>query len=147
MADIEIRRATPAQAGALTALVRASSAYQGEYASILDGYTITPAYVETNPAFTATGDGLLGFYALVEAELDLLFVADEAQGLGVGARLIAHMLAEARRRGLASVRVVSHPPALAFYLRMGARRTGTIPAKPPKVRWERPELRFDVPTC
>ncbi len=81
------------------------------------------------------------------AELDLFFVADDAQGRGVGDRLIAHMPAEARRRGLASVRVVSHPPALPFYLRMGARRTGTIPARPPKVRWERPELRFDVPTC
>ena len=148
MEEIEIRRATPDQAGTLTALMLASSAYQGEYASILDGYEITPGYVEANPTFTAAGDGgILGFYALTEAELDLLFVADSAQGLGIGARLITHMLAEARERGLASVRVVSHPPALAFYVRMGARRTGTIPAKPPKVGWDRPELRFDVPTC
>jgi GNAT superfamily N-acetyltransferase len=143
----EIHRATPDQAGALTALVHASSAYQGEYASILDGYAITPGYVAANPTFTATGEGLLGFYALLEAELDLLFVADAAQGLGIGARLITHMLGQARERGLKSVRVVSHPPALAFYLRMGARRTGTVPARPPKVRWDRPELRFDVPTC
>ena len=148
MGQLEITRATPAQAGSLTALMLASSAYQGEYASILDGYAISPGYVETNPTFTATRDGeILGFYALTEAELDLLFVADEAQGLGIGARLIGHMLAEARERGLDSVRVVSHPPALAFYVRMGARRTGTIPAKPPKVHWDRPELRFDVPTC
>ncbi|MDX3194814.1 GNAT family N-acetyltransferase [Streptomyces sp. MN03-5084-2B] len=148
MGQIEIRRATPDQAGALTALMHASSAYQGDYASILDGYTIAPGYVEANPTFIAAGDGeVLGFYALTGAELDVLFVADRAQGLGLGARLITHMLAEARERGLESVRVVSHPPALAFYLRMGARRTGTIPAKPPKVRWDRPELRFDVPTC
>jgi GNAT superfamily N-acetyltransferase len=147
MAEIEIRRATPAQAAALTALLHASSAYQGDYASILDGYTITPGYLEAHPAFTATKDGeILGFYALLAGELDLLFVADQAQGLGIGARLIEHMLAEARERGLDSVRVVSHPPALAFYVRMGARRTGTIPANPPKVRWDRPELRFDVPT-
>ncbi|WP_410571509.1 GNAT family N-acetyltransferase [Amycolatopsis sp. cmx-4-61] len=148
MAEIEIVRATPDQAGALTALMHASSAYQGDYASILDGYAVTPEYVEANPAHTATRGGeVLGFYALVGAELDLLFVADAAQGLGIGARLIAHMLAEARGRGLASVRVVSHPPASAFYLRMGARRTGTVPAKPPKIRWDRPEFRFDVPTC
>ncbi|MEU0532761.1 GNAT family N-acetyltransferase [Amycolatopsis tolypomycina] len=148
MGQIEIVRATPDQAGTLTALMHASSAYQGDYASILDGYTIAPGYVEANPAFVAIRDGeILGFYALVDAELDLLFVADRAQGLGLGARLITHMLAEARGRGLASVRVVSHPPALAFYVRMGARRTGTIPAHPPKVRWDRPELRFDVPTC
>lgn len=146
---IRIVRATPTQAGALTALMHASSAYQGGYASILDGYEITPAYVETNPTFAATtGDDVLGFYALLEdpPELDVLFVADAAQGLGLGARLVTHMLGEARERGLTGVRVVSHPPALPFYLRMGARRTGTIPANPPKVRWDRPELRFDVPT-
>ncbi|ADJ48652.1 acetyltransferase [Amycolatopsis mediterranei S699] len=148
MAEIEIHRATADQAGTLTALMHASSAYRGEYASILDGYTIAPHYIETNPTYTATRSGeILGFYALLDAELDLLFVADQAQGLGIGARLIEHMLAGARERGLDSVRVVSHPPALAFYVRMGARRTGTIPAKPPKIRWDRPELRFDVPTC
>ncbi len=148
MGQIEIIRATPGQAGTLTALMHASSAYQGDYASILDGYAITPGYIETNPTFTATrGAEISGFYTLLAAELDLLFVADQAQGLGIGARLIEHMLAEARERGLDSVRVVSHPPALAFYVRMGARRTGTIPANPPKVRWDRPELRFDVPTC
>ncbi|MGV9365472.1 GNAT family N-acetyltransferase [Amycolatopsis sp. NPDC003731] len=128
--------------------MHASSAYRGDYASILDGYAVAPGYVETNPTFIATsGTEILGFYALVAAELDLLFVADRAQGLGIGARLITHMLAEARSRGLESVRVVSHPPALAFYVRMGARRTGTIPARPPKIGWDRPELRFDVPTC
>ncbi|MEU4521755.1 GNAT family N-acetyltransferase [Amycolatopsis sp. NPDC024027] len=148
MGQIEIVRATPGQAGTLTALMHASSAYQGDYASILDGYAVTPEYVEAHPTFTATRDGeILGFYTLLAAELDLLFVADRAQGLGIGARLIEHMLAEARERGLDSVRVVSHPPALPFYVRMGARRTGTIPANPPKVRWDRPELRFDVPTC
>ena len=140
--------ATALTSPALTALMHASSAYQGDYASILDGYAIAPGYVEANPTFIAAGDGeVLGFYALTGAELDLLFVADAAQGLGIGARLITHMLAEARERGLDSVRVVAHPPALAFYVRMGARRTGTIPANPPKVRWDRPELRFDVPTC
>jgi GNAT superfamily N-acetyltransferase len=146
---VEIRHATAGQAGALTALMHASSAYQGDFASILDGYAVTPGYVETNPTFVAMAeDELLGFYALLEdpPELDILFVADAAQGLGLGARLIAHMLGEARARRMRSIRVVSHPPALPFYLRMGARRTGTIPPKPPKVGWERPELRFDVPT-
>lgn len=146
---IEIFRADPAQAGALTALMHASSAYRGEYASILDGYVVTPDYVERNPTFTAMkGDELLGFYTLLTEppELDILFVADDAQGLGIGARLVKHMLAEAREREIKSVRVVSHPPALPFYVRMGARRTGTIPPNLPKVRWERPELRFDVPT-
>ncbi|MEU8636036.1 GNAT family N-acetyltransferase [Amycolatopsis sp. NPDC048633] len=150
MGQPEILAATPAQAGALTALMHASSAYQGDYASILDGYAVTPGYVDRNPTFAAMAGGeLLGFYSLLEdpPELDILFVADTAQGLGLGARLIAHMLGQAHERGMRSVRVVSHPPALPFYLRMGARRVGTIPPVPPKVRWDRPELRFDIPTC
>ena len=148
MGQIKIHRATTDQAGALTALMHASSAYQGDYASILEGYEVTPGYIEANPTFVAiTDDEIRGFYALVNDELDILFVADSAQGLGIGRLLVNHLLDEARARGIRSVRVVSHPPALPFYVRMGARRTGTIPAKPPKVRWERPELRFDVPTC
>lgn len=148
MGQPEIRAATPAQAAELTALMHASSAYQGDYASILDGYEVTPGYIESNPTFAAmTGDEVIGFYALLEdpPELDILFVADTAQGLGLGARLVKHMFEEAGRRGMRSIRVVSHPPAVQFYVRMGARRTGTIPPTPPKIRWERPELHFDVP--
>jgi GNAT superfamily N-acetyltransferase len=146
MGKIEIDRATTTHTGALTALMHASSAYQGDYASILEGYEVTPGYIEANPTFIATADGeIRGFYALADDELDILFVADSAQGLGIGRLLIDHLLGEARARGIRSIRVVSHPPALPFYLRMGARRTGTIPPKPPKARWERPELRFDVP--
>ncbi|WP_328450565.1 GNAT family N-acetyltransferase [Amycolatopsis sp. NBC_00438] len=134
---VDIVRATGSPAASLTALMHASSAYQGEYASILDGYTVTPAYIEAHPTFAAmTGDEVLGFYALLEEppELDILFVADAAQGLGLGSRLVAHMLAEARARDIPAVRVVSHPPALPFYLRMGARHTGTIPPKPRRSR-------------
>ncbi len=147
MSEIEIVRATVDQAPALTALMHASSAYQGDYASILDGYEVTPHYVAANQTFAATADGqILGFYSLVTdpPELDLLFVSDAAQGLGIGARLIAHLLTEARARGIEAVRVVAHPPALPFYVHMGARRIGTIPPNPPKITWERPELTF---TC
>lgn len=147
MVQVQIVRASASQAGVLTGVMHASSAYQGDYASILYGYTVTPAYLEANAAFVAvTGEEVLGFYALVDdpAELDLLFVADTAQGLGIGSSLISHMLAEARDRGTPSVRVVSHPPALPFYMHMGARRVGTIPPRPPKIRWPRPELRFDI---
>ncbi|MFJ7215803.1 GNAT family N-acetyltransferase [Amycolatopsis sp. NPDC098790] len=132
---VEIRRATTSQAGALTALMHASSAYQGEYASILEGYEVTPAYIAANPTFVAMAEEeLLGFYALAEAELDLLFVANAAQGSGIGRRLISHMRSEAQARGMRSIRVVAHPPALEFYVHMGAQRTGTIPPRPPKIR-------------
>ncbi|NUT94489.1 MAG: GNAT family N-acetyltransferase [Saccharothrix sp.] len=127
--------------------MHASGAYQGDYASILEGYRVTPEYVERHPVYAAVSDDvLLGFYALIldPPELDIAFVADEAQGRGIGRSLIDHMRAQARAAGLVTVRVVSHPPAERFYLAMGAQRVGTVPAKPPKVHWERPELLFTI---
>jgi GNAT superfamily N-acetyltransferase len=143
---VRIRRATAGDARRLTRMVRGSRAYRGHWAAMVAGYTVGPAYIETHHVHTAVGpdDRPLGFYALLESppELDLLFVADAAQGLGLGRRLITHMREEARRAGLGAVRVVSHPPAEGFYRSVGALRTGTVPAAPPAVRWDRPELHF-----
>ncbi|MCP3803639.1 GNAT family N-acetyltransferase [Allokutzneria sp. A3M-2-11 16] len=148
MRETRIRPARAADAEAITELVHASSAYQGSYASILDGYAVSGAQVEATVTFVAEDDvgAVVGCYSLVpgNAELDLLFVADAAQGTGLGARLVQHMLERARDLGLREVRVVSHPPAEGFYLRTGARRVGVVPAKPPKVPYERPELRWNL---
>jgi GNAT superfamily N-acetyltransferase len=128
--------------------MRASAAYQGVYASILDGYEITGEQIQSDQVFLATDSGsVLGFYSLAnltsEPELDLMFVADSAQGSGVGAMLFEHMRHTARERGLTSVKIVSHPPAERFYARMGAELVGS---KAPfgKVSWARPILVVDV---
>ncbi|RII17021.1 putative acetyltransferase [Streptomyces sp. YIM 130001] len=143
-----IRRATGEDAASLTELMHASGAYRGRYASIIAGYRVTADYVARHQVFVADGEHgeLLGFYGLVldPPELDLAFVADPAQGTGIGRRLVRHMLARARAAGLTGVRVVAHPPATDFYRRLGAQRTGTVAPTPPKVTWERPELRFDT---
>ncbi|MGW0547795.1 GNAT family N-acetyltransferase [Streptomyces altiplanensis] len=143
-----IRRATARDAKRLTALVRTSRAYEGPYAPMVAGYRVGPDYIETHRVFVAVGpdDRVLGFYALVldPPELDLMFVADSAQGLGIGRLLVAHMLGEARGAGAAGVRVVAHPPAEGFYLSVGGERTGTEPANPPAVMWDRPEFTIPV---
>ncbi|MFB7380419.1 GNAT family N-acetyltransferase [Kitasatospora purpeofusca] len=147
MTEILIMPAAATDADRLTALIQHCSAYRGVYAPMIAGYRVTPEYLarhEVHLAVRAADDHLLGFYALVTepADLDLMFVADEAQGLGTGRLLITHMLDRARALGLTGgVKVVSHPPAEAFYLRMGAERVGTFPARPP-IGWDRPELRF-----
>ncbi|MFI9203845.1 GNAT family N-acetyltransferase [Streptomyces sp. NPDC053048] len=146
MQPMTIRRATEQDAEALTALMRRSGAYQGQYATIISGYRVTADYIDRHQVFAAedaTGR-LLGFYALVlePAELDLAFVSDDAQGTGIGRLLVEHMIDQAGRAGLTHVRVVSHPPAEQFYRRLGAEPVGRIPPSPPKVTWERPELRF-----
>lgn len=147
-AEMSVRRATARDAKRLTGLVRSSSAYEGPYAPMIAGYRVGPDYIETHRVFLAAApDGrLLGFYALLltPPELDLMFVADAVQGLGVGRRLIDHMKAEARAAGIRSVRVVSHPPAEGFYRGVGAERVGTVAANPPAVMWDRPELVIGV---
>ncbi|MFE1170999.1 GNAT family N-acetyltransferase [Streptomyces sp. NPDC058773] len=156
-----IRRAEARDASRLTRLVRRSRAYEGRYSPMVEGYRVGPDYIEAHRVFVAVEDGggsagpgegeagrVLGFYALMveAAELDLMFVADQAQGYGIGRRLVEHMRDEARRAGLDSVRVVSHPPAEGFYRSVGARSVGTVPAYPPAVMWDRPELAFLVGT-
>ncbi|MFD7900079.1 GNAT family N-acetyltransferase [Streptomyces sp. NPDC059743] len=164
---VRIRRATARDAKRLTALVRCSRAYEGPYAPMIAGYRVGPDYIEAHEVFVAVGSGdrILGFYALIlltptptptpastpspapaTAELDLMFVADDAQGLGIGRRLIEHMKAGAREAGLDRVRIVSHPPAEGFYRSVGARRTGTEAANPPAVMWDRPELLLPIGT-
>ncbi|MGW3191244.1 GNAT family N-acetyltransferase [Streptomyces ardesiacus] len=150
---VSIRRAVVRDSTRLTRLVRASGAYKGHYASAVAGYRVGPDYIEAHRVFAAVGGGesegrVLGFYSLVLAppELDLLFVADEAQGRGIGRLLVAHMRAEARAAGLDRVKVVSHLPAENFYRRVGAVRTGTVLANPPAVPWDRPEFEFRIPS-
>ncbi|MFD5266302.1 GNAT family N-acetyltransferase [Streptomyces sp. NPDC058335] len=149
---ITVRRAVARDARRLTRLVRGSRAYEGQYAGMVADYRVGPDHIEAHRVFVAATDDehesrVIGFYSLLVAsqELDLLFVADEAQGRGIGRLLVAHMESEARAAGLDRVRVVSHPPAEGFYRRVGAVRTGTAPANPPAVGWERPEFEFLIP--
>ncbi|WP_395360451.1 GNAT family N-acetyltransferase [Streptomyces sp. YH02] len=147
MSEFTVRRAVAEDSKRLTRLVRTSRAYRGDYSRMVEGYQVGGAYIEHHPVFVAVdaSDRVLGFYALLvdDAELDLAFVADSAQGLGIGRLLMEHMTGQARAAGLTAVRVVAHPPAEAFYLRTGAVRTGTVPAAD-RVHWDRPELRYDI---
>ncbi|QLH26379.1 GNAT family N-acetyltransferase [Streptomyces sp. Rer75] len=144
MQSTMIVRAVEQDAEPLTALVQGSGAYRGPSS----GYRVTADYIARHQVFTAVDPAgrLLGFYALVldPPELDLIFVADDAQGMGIGRLLVEHMVGRAREVGLTDVRVVSHPPAERFYRHLGAERVGTVAPLPPKVAWERPELRFTV---
>ncbi len=144
---IEMRRARPDEADRLTAIMRASSAYDGDYYVMVKHYAVTPGMIEREEVWVASEFGrILGFYSLVDGprpELDLMFTVDEAQGRGVGARLFEHMTERARARGFPSVRIVSHPPSVGFYQRMGARLIGAVPSAG-HVTWSRPELEYIV---
>ena len=142
-----IRPADPSDLRAMNALMHGSRAYRGEYYRIIENYFVTEDTLEHNAVAVAERDGtLLGFYSLVvegEADLDLMFVSDAAQGLGVGRALFEHVKATARAHGFATVAIGSHPPSVGFYERMGAVRCGVL-APQGQVSWERPLLQLNI---
>ena len=144
-----IRRAVPSDAAVLDRLMHDSSAYRGEYSVMLQSYAVTAEQVTSDEVYVLEdANKILGFYSLTNLkscpELDLLFVADEAQGKHLGALLFEHMRQQAALLGASEVKIVAHPPAETFYLRMGATKTGV---KPPsgRVTWSRPILLLAVP--
>ncbi|MCU6434296.1 GNAT family N-acetyltransferase [Undibacterium sp. Jales W-56] len=146
--SISIRRAKTGDCNTLTELMHASAAYQGSYSAILDGYTVSPEQITSDNVYIAEeGETVLGFYSLVitpnQAELDLMFVRDEAQGRGVGAHLFDHMRTLATSFKVGAVKIVSHPPAKNFYLGLGARVIGTQ-APSAKVAWPRSILSLEL---
>lgn len=145
---MRIRRATSEDAPTLTSLVRNSSAYSGEYKSIVESLAISSEQILEDSVHVCESEGrVVGFYSLIVgaevAELDYMFVADEAQGKGVGRRLFEHMQRTARQAGCVGVLIISHPPTEPFYAKMGVVGIG---AEPPKGRifWERPRMWLDV---
>lgn len=90
---------------------------------------------------------VVGFYSLLiahgESELDLLFVADAAQGHGIGSALMVHLNVIAASIGIEAIKIVSHPLSLGFYLKIGARQEGVVPPRG-RVTWERPLLKLEV---
>jgi GNAT superfamily N-acetyltransferase len=145
---MRMRRARPDEAETLTAIMRASRAYGGEYYIMVKRYAVTPQMIEDEEVWVAEDNGaVLGFYCLLDGprpELDLMFTVDDAQGRGIGKTLFAHMKERARARRFPSVRIVSHPPSVGFYTRMGARLIGNVPSTG-HVTWSRPELELIVP--
>ena len=145
-AEIAIREASEGDCKALTELMLRSRAYQGRYHSIIADYPVTPAMAREGGLWLVKRDAMIvGFYRLdlANAELDLMFVDDAAQGSGIGKSLIAHLRNFAAKRGLAAVRIVSHPPSVDFYRRMGAVDVGISKAKSAD-GWDRPILELTV---
>lgn len=144
-----IRRARDDEAGALTAIARAAKRHWGYpeawVARWRDALTVTPAYVRGHPLFVAADeDRPRGFYALAmdgdKAVLDHLWIEPGWMGRGIGRELFSHAARTARGLGAARLEIDSDPHAEGFYLRMGARRVGQVPADVEGVRRMLPRL-------
>jgi GNAT superfamily N-acetyltransferase len=120
-----VRPARPGDAEAATRLAVAAKASWGYPAEWMERWqtdlTITPGYLETNPAWCAVDSGEVTGFCALEAgrdgwELAHLWVHPSAQGRGAGRALLGAAVGRAGGR----LRILSDPHAEAFYRRMGA---------------------------
>ena len=130
---MDIKRATPNDAEALTRIAFAAKRYWGYPERWMERWreslTITPEFVGRNEVYAATLDEeILGFYALAgegrEIQLEHLWVSPERIGSGVGRLLFDHAVRRAASLGAEMLRVEADPNAEGFYRRMGATRVG-----------------------
>jgi GNAT superfamily N-acetyltransferase len=147
-----IRRASPSEAEALSALAVRSKAHWGYDDTFLHAVRsdleLTATQVEKWMVFALTEDGEpRGFYALRPTEggaveLERLFVDPAALGRSYGRQLFGHAVEAAGDGGFTRIDIASDPYAERFYLRLGAIRVGE--AASPVAGRTLPLLRFDV---
>ena len=122
-ADVRIRLARPEEREQLEALQwRASLANETDRPHLEahpDAIDLPAAQIANGQVWVAELDGnIAGFAALLDGELDGLFVEPELWRCGVGAALVETATHEARRNGLA-LSVIANPAARGFYERCG----------------------------
>lgn len=134
---MRIRAGEAAEAAALTELALRSKGhweYDAEFlASCREELTVRPADVAARRTAVAEEDGrILGFTTLdgepPRGALGMMFVEPDAIGRGVGRRLFAHTMDEARRLGFTRLTIDADPNAEPFYRAMGAVRIGATPS-------------------
>jgi GNAT superfamily N-acetyltransferase len=132
---VEILRAGPGDAGALTGISFAAKRYWGYPERWMERWqeslTISPHFIRRNEVYAATFDQeIVVFYALVgegrEIDLEHLWVTPEHIGTGVGRALFEHAVRTAAALGAEVMRIEADPNAEGFYRRMGATRVGEI---------------------
>ena len=141
VSGMSIRSAKPGDGPALTALARASKrawGYPDEWmATFSKRLVVDDARIASARVRVAVDDDdvALGFSVATlerdEAHLDDLWISPTAQRQGIGRLLLDDVLAWARSYGATVVTWQSDPHADAFYLKVGARQTGTKPAPMP----------------
>lgn len=138
--DLQIRPAEAADADQLSRLAQRAKAHWGYPPEWLQAWraelTFTPEYLSRHITFVGvTASFPVGLCVLqrqgADASVEHLWIAPEYHGRGVGRALMARALDEAAAAGAARVEVLSDPHAEPFYLKIGARRVGEVPAPMP----------------
>ena len=150
---MQIVRAKPEDADALTAIAFAAKRHWGyperwieEWRDIL---TMRPEVIAAKTTYCAIeNERPIGFYMLTvdkaELHFDHLWLLPLAMGRGVGRALFEHAVGQAKALGFRHVRIEADPNAEGFYLRMGAKRTGSTTTEAEGQPRELPLLRYEV---
>ena len=134
---MRIRLAHPQDCEALTLIAHEAKRHWGYSQELIDRWeadlTITAErIVEWYTAVCDVDERVVGFVAVSfdreDAALEHLWVLPERMGGGIGRMLMEHAVDVARHRGAKRLQIDSESNAEGFYLRMGARRTGAVPA-------------------
>ena len=120
---MRIRLARADEREGLEGLQRRASMALEEYRAHLeahpDAVQLPAEQIANGQVFVAEEEGqVAGFAALVDGELDGLFVEPALWRRGIGRLLVEEAVHEARRQGR-SITVVASPTALGFYQRCG----------------------------
>lgn len=144
MPTIEIRPATPGDAGAISRIynhyvLESTATFDTEPVSAGDRARWLAEHDEEHPVFVAVGDtGVIGWAALSEyrkrpawchtAEV-AVYLAPDRTGTGTGSRLLGRLVEAARAAGhhvLISQIVAGNEPSLRMSARAGFERVGTL---------------------
>ena len=131
--SVQIARATPDDAPALTAIAFAAKRHWRYPETWIQQWraslTITPELIAASPTFVAHDAGELAGFTTLRADgpsawLDHLWIAPEHMGRGIGRALFAFAEHEAQGAGFGRLMIESDPHAAGFYLRQGATACG-----------------------
>lgn len=134
LARIQLRKARPDESAELSAVAMIAKASWGYDAAFMA--RVAPEMAVTEEMFSDSrivvaqdGPEIVGYYRLRlrgsdEAYLHDLFVVPAAVGIGIGRLLFEAAVADARAQGARALVFESDPNAEAFYVHLGAARTG-----------------------
>lgn len=151
--NIQIRRAKPVEADALTAIAQAAKRRWRYPENWMEQWkpdlTITPEFIANNEVFVSiVDDEIVGCCALVFtdsiAELEHMWIHPNYMGAGVGRALFAHAKQRAQHFQVRALELSADPNAEGFYERMGARRIGEVRADMDGQLRVLPRMRIDV---
>jgi GNAT superfamily N-acetyltransferase len=154
VAALNLRTARPDEVAALSALALRSKAHWGYddafIAACRDELTLHADDLASGVVVVAeTGGDVVGVSRLIGpgpdgvGEADMLFVAPERIGTGVGHELFTRLRTDAVARGCTTLRIEADPNAVGFYEREGAVRVGEVPSASIEGR-ALPLLRLDL---